>query len=155
MASSEVLLFLHADVRLGPTALARMCEVMRNPSLAGGNFHIHYEGGDFTARAFTRINQWRRHLGVFYGDSGIFVRKSFFESTGGFQPWPILEDYEFARRLWKSGAVALLEEPIYVSDRRWKKGGLLRTLWQWFWIQGLYFAGVSPHRLAGLYRAVR
>lgn len=154
-ATGDVLLFLHADVRLGPAALARMRDVMRNLAIIGGNFDIRYDGGDLAAMAFTRINQWRRRLGVFYGDSGIFVRRNFFESTGGFQPWPILEDYEFARRLWKTGAVALLDEPIYVSNRRWKKCGLLRTMWQWFWIQGLYLAGVSPHRLAGMYRAVR
>lgn len=74
---------------------------------------------------------------------------------GGFADWPILEDYEFVRRLRGHGDLALLDEPIYVSDRRWRRGGLLPTLWAWFWIQGLYLAGVSPRRLAAMYRHIR
>ncbi len=154
-ARGDLLLFLHADVRLGGGALPRMAEAMRDRRVLGGNFDIQYQGGDVAASAFTRINRWRRRFGVFYGDSGIFARRSFFESTGGYRDWPILEDYEFARRLWRTRAVALLDEPIYVSDRRWKRAGLIRTMWHWFWIQGLYLAGVSPFRLAGMYRAVR
>ena len=154
-ASGEVLLFLHADVRLGQQAIPCLREAMKNERVLGGNFDILFDGGDLAAAVFTRINRWRRRFGVFYGDSGIFVRKSFFEASGGFRPWPILEDYEFARRLWRSGAVALLDEPIYVSDRRWKQSGLIRTMWAWFWIQGLFMAGISPQRLARLYGIVR
>ena len=107
------------------------------------------------AAAFTSVNRWRRRLGVFYGDSGIFCRRKVFESLGGYAPWPILEDYDFARRLRKAGKLALLDEPIWVSDRRWRTSGLLPTLWSWFWVQGLYLAGVNPERLAGLYHPVR
>jgi rSAM/selenodomain-associated transferase 2 len=154
-ATGDVLLFLHADVRLRRTALDRVRNAMRDPAVIGGNFDIRYEGGDMTAGLFTRINRVRRFFGVFYGDSGIFCRRSVFDALGGYQPWPILEDYEFARRLWRAGKLALLDEPIQVSPRRWYHGGVLATLWSWFWIQGLYLAGVSPYRLASLYRNVR
>ena len=72
-SSGEVLLFLHADVRLGPGGLAAVRDNLRNPEVAGGNFDIHYEGCDWVAAAFTSVNRWRRRLGVFYGDSGIFL----------------------------------------------------------------------------------
>ena len=72
-SSGEVLLFLHADVRLGPGGLAAVRDNLRNPEVAGGNFDIHYEGCDWVAAAFTSVNRWRRRLGVFYGDSGISV----------------------------------------------------------------------------------
>ena len=154
-ASGEVLLFLHADVRLGSGGVAAVRESLRDPELVGGNFNIQYEGSDWVAAAFTSVNRWRRRLGVFYGDSGIFCRRKVFESLGGYAPWPILEDYDFARRLRKAGKLALLDEPIWVSDRRWRTSGLLPTLWSWFWVQGLYLAGVNPERLAGLYHPVR
>ena len=153
-SSGDVLVFLHADVRLRPGALAAVKESLRNPDVVGGNFDIRYEGSDWVAAAFTSVNRWRRRLGVFYGDSGIFCRRRVFESLGGYAPWPILEDYDFARRLRKAGRLALLDEPIWVSDRRWRTSGLLPTLWSWFWVQGLYLAGVEPQRLAGLYRPV-
>ncbi|HZT32356.1 MAG TPA: TIGR04283 family arsenosugar biosynthesis glycosyltransferase [Bryobacteraceae bacterium] len=151
----DVLLFLHADVRLGGAALAAIRDSLRDPAVQGGNLDIRYEGGDVAAACFTLVNRWRRRWGVFYGDSGIFCRRAAFEALGGFRPWPILEDYDFARRLWRFGRVALLREPIYVSARRWRNGGLARTLASWAVIQGLYFLGVPPQRLARWYRAVR
>lgn len=153
-ASGEILLFLHADVRLDTDALARVREAMRD-GVVGGNFDIRYEGGDMAARVFTSINRTRRRFGVFYGDSGIFCRREVFRELGGYRDWPVLEDYEFGRRLWKHGKLALLDDPIYVSARRWRRGGLLATLWSWFWVQGLYLLGVPPKRLARMYRDVR
>jgi rSAM/selenodomain-associated transferase 2 len=153
-ASADLLLFLHADVRLAPGALDRIRDAMRDPVVAGGNFDIRYEGGA-PAAVFTLINRWRRRFGVFYGDSGIFCRRSVFQKLNGYQSWPIMEDYDFARRLSRLGKLALLDEPIRVSGRRWSNGGLFRTLWSWAAIQGLYSLGVSPHRLARIYRHIR
>lgn len=154
-ASGEIFLFLHADVRLGNGGLRTVRRVMNNPAVAGGNFDIRYQGSDAAASAFTLINRWRRRAGIFYGDSGIFCRRSVFEELGGYRPYPILEDYEFARRLRRHGRLVLLEDPILVSDRRWRHAGLASTLWSWFWIQGLYLVGVPPARLARMYRHVR
>ena len=53
------------------------------------------------------------------------------------------------------GKLALLDEPIWVSNRRWRASGLLSTLWSWFWVQGLYLVGVQPEGLVGLYHTVR
>ena len=155
LASGDVLLFLHADTRLPANSLAVVRKAMADPVVAGGNFDIRYDGKDWAARAFTSINRWRRRCGVFYGDSGIFCRRSVFDSLGGFLPWPILEDYEFARRLRRAGRLAYLDEPIRVSDRRWRNNGLLRTLASWFFVQALYYVGVPPRQLARLYRHIR
>jgi rSAM/selenodomain-associated transferase 2 len=155
IASGETLLFLHADVILGKGALDQLRRAIEDATIAGGNFDIRYAGKDWAAGAFTRINRWRRRCGIFYGDSGIFCRRSVFEKLGGYRLWPIMEDYDFARRLSKVGRLAFLECPIWVSDRRWRNSGLFRTLWSWFLIQGLYSLGVPPRYLARLYRHVR
>jgi rSAM/selenodomain-associated transferase 2 len=154
-ASGEVLLFLHADARLEPTGLKALRDAMADPAVSGGTFDIRYEGGDMAAGAFTRFNRVRRRCGIFYGDAGIFCRRDLFHRLGGYREWPIMEDYEFARRLWKSGRLALLGEPIWISDRRWRRGGMARTLWNWFLIQSLYYARVSPQRLARFYPHIR
>lgn len=154
-SSGEVLLFLHCDVRLGPDALNAVRHAMRNPKVLGGSFDIRYEGDDLAAACFSSINRQRRRYGIVYGDSGIFCRRSIFQAFGGYRPWPILEDYEFGRRLWKAGKLAFLPEPIQVSNRRWRKRGLMATLCSWLLIQGLYTLGMSPHRLARLYQVVR
>jgi len=155
LAAGDALLFLHADTRPGPGAIDAVRWAVARDGVVGGNLNVFYEGDGAAARCFTRINRWRRRLGVFYGDSGIFCRRSVFERLGGYKPYPVLEDYEFVRRLRKAGRLALLDTPIFVSARRWRRGGLLPTLWSWFWIQGLYLMGVRPHRLARLYRNVR
>jgi rSAM/selenodomain-associated transferase 2 len=151
----DALLFLHADVRLGTDALSAIRNALRDRKIMGGNLNIIYEGGDLATACFTSVNRARRRWGIIYGDSGIFCRRAAFESLGGFQPWPILEDYDFARRLWNSGKLALLDAPIYVSARRWRNRGAFATMWTWFMIQGLYSIGVPARRLARLYQAVR
>ncbi len=155
IAAGEILLFLHADVFLGKGAVDHIRRAMADATVVGGNFDIQYEGKDRAAAAFTRINRLRRRCGIFYGDSGIFCRRSVFEQLGGYRSWPIMEDYEFARRLSKAGRLAFLECPIRVSDRRWRNSGLFRTMWSWLLIQGLYSLGVPPRYLARLYRHVR
>jgi rSAM/selenodomain-associated transferase 2 len=154
-ASGEVLWFVHADVRVSERSLDAICQALADASVAGGNFDVVYDGDDAAARAFTRINRLRCRFGIFYGDSGIFCRRTVFAKMRGFREWPILEDYEFARRLRKLGKVAFLSEPIHPSPRRWQSAGLLATMWAWFWIQALYLAGVSPYWLARLYKHVR
>lgn len=154
-ARGDVLLFLHADVGLPEGAIAAVEGVAGDPAVAGGHFDIVFEGGDVPAAVFTWINRVRYRFGIFYGDAGIFCRREIFEQLGGYEEWPILEDYDFARRLQKAGRVASLPDSLRVSDRRWRRGGLFATLWAWFWIQALYLAGVSPHRLAGMYRNIR
>ena len=108
------------------------------------------------ARTFYRIYHWRRYLGIFYGDAGLFVRREVFEQMGGFKDFPIMEDYEFGRRLFGwGGHMAFPDEPIYVSDRRWRNAGLSRTLFVWVVIQTAYCLGYPPQRLGHLYRQIR
>jgi rSAM/selenodomain-associated transferase 2 len=155
IATGSVLLFLHADARPGPNFPDGIRRAMDDSATSGGNLDIRYEGGDRVAEVFTRVNRWRRSWGIIYGDSGIFCRKTVFDQLDGYRPWPVMEDYDFARRLGKAGKLALLDEPIWVSDRRWRNAGLLRTLWSWVLIQGLYSLGVPPERLARIYKHVR
>ncbi len=160
VATGEVLLFLHADVRLEPRALEALRRSLEDPARQGGIFDARFEGEDWIARAFDTIYHWRRYVGIFYGDAGIFVRRDEFARLGGFRPYPILEDYEFGRRLygplWKFGRrMAFLEEPIFISDRRWRRGGLLHTVCVWVIIQTLFCLGFPAERLGWLYRQIR
>lgn len=155
VATGDVLLFLHADVRLEKGAIEAVRRIMQDDRYVGGNLDIRFDGNDWVSKTFNFIYHWRRYLGIFYGDSAIFCRREVFADQGGYRDWPILEDYEFGRRLFKAGRLAFLNNVIWVSDRRWKKAGLIPTLFSWVWIQGLYILGVSPHRLARWYRHVR
>ncbi len=155
-ARGRVLLFLHADAALeagGIEALASAIAADRE--LAGGNFRVKFEGEDSWSRFFTWMDRERRRFGIYYGDSGLFVRREVFERLGGFSPIPIMDDYEFIRRLERSGRTVCLPAVIRVSDRRWRVRGVWHTMWTWFWIQFCFSLGLPPRVLAGWYKPVR
>ena len=63
-----------------------------------------------------------------------------------------MEDYEFVSRLRRLGRLALLNEAVLTSGRRWERLGFLRaTLINKLVILG-YHCGVPPVKLAALYR---
>ncbi|HSR58418.1 MAG TPA: hypothetical protein VLL57_09515, partial [Candidatus Binataceae bacterium] len=89
------------------------------------------------------------------GDQAIFVRKSVFDALGGYPDIPICEDLDFARRLKRAGRVACLRARVTTSARRWRRGGILRTVLRMWTIRLLYLIGVAPARLASMYSDVR
>ena len=152
-ARGDVLLFLHADAELGAGARAAIAKALRDPAVLGGNFHLRFDAETLAARTFTWVNHLRRRwLAIYYGDSAVFVRREAYESLGGFRPLPLLEDYDFVRRLERAGPTAYLRDvSVQVSARRFE-GRPWRTLALWVIIQSLYSLGVTPERLARLYR---
>lgn len=155
LACGDALFFLHADTFVPPEAVESIEQSLREPSVTGGNFEIIFEGGSRVARFFTWCYRVRRPFGIYYGDSGLFVRRRVFERLGGFKPIPIMDDYEFVRRMERAGKTVCLEPPLLVSDRRWRVQGLLPTLFSWVWIQSLYSLGVPAGHLARWYGPVR
>jgi rSAM/selenodomain-associated transferase 2 len=154
-ARGEVLVFLHADTRVPADAVEKINAALSNASVMGGNFDLIFQGDSWVERFFSWAYRVRRPFGIYYGDSGIFVRREVFAEMGGFKPLPIMDDYEFVRRLERRGRTVCLPTSLVTSDRRWRVQGLLRTLWSWVWIQTLYSLGVPARHLARWYKPVR
>ena len=55
------------------------------------------------------------------------------------------------RRLKRHGRIALLKPPVVTAARRYREGGIARTVARNWLIWGLFALGVPPHRLARLY----
>lgn len=155
-AHGEILLFLHADCRLHPGALEAIKEAFDHPKIVGGCFRQVIDAADWKYRVMERGNTARvRWLGWAYGDQGIFVRRTVFESLGGFPNLRLMEDLYFVKRLHRAGRFVALDVPIVVSARRWQKAGLLRqTLRNWMLLT-LAHIGISPDYLAKFYPQVR
>lgn len=155
-ARGDTLLFLHADAQLPPTARREIEHALSDPSVGGGNFKLRFVPADPWARVFAWLNHERRRwLRIYYGDSGLFVRREVYNALGGFRPLPIMEDHDFVQRLERaSRTVYLTEVEIVVSARRFAAQPL-RTLAIWTLIQTLASSGVAPHRLARLYADIR
>ncbi len=152
-ASGEMLLFLHADSRLPASAYTSLTSV--SVGIGGGNFALRFDGDDRFARVLSAVYAFQRRFGFYYGDSSVWVRREMFDRLGGYRELPIMDDYDFVRRLEATGRTECLPGPARTSDRRWRAMGVPRTLLIWGAIRWLYVAGVSPVRLARLYRRVR
>jgi rSAM/selenodomain-associated transferase 2 len=154
-AGGDAFLFLHADIFVAPETVEAVERSLRDTAVIGGNFQIVFEGDTFVESFFTWCYRVRRPFGIYYGDSGVFVRREVFERLGGFKPIPIMDDYEFVRRMERAGRTVCLGPPMLVSGRRWRVQGLFPTLFSWVWIQTLYSLGVPASRLARWYGPVR
>jgi rSAM/selenodomain-associated transferase 2 len=154
VSRGDVLFFLHADSTLPSGALNRINEVLSmDPNIIGGNFRLIFDGDTDFSRWLTGFYAWIRLLGFYYGDSGIFVRRSVYEALGGFRPMPLMEDLDFVRRLERFGRTCCIKDPpLVTSSRRFERRHPLEIVYGWVKIHALYWLGVSPDRLVEIYR---
>ena len=127
-ASAPVLLFLHADTCLPPRWQQHVDRCLSEPNVAGGAFRLAFNSSHPGLRLIAAGANCRaslRHLP--YGDQAIFVRRDTFVELEGFGALPIMEDYQFIRRLRRRGRIAIAPEPVTTSGRRWMDNGLCRT----------------------------
>ena len=149
-----VLLFLHADCALTAGALDQVCQALqRHPHRGWGAMRQQITAGAVKYRLLERGNAWRiRFRGVPFGDQAMFVRRPWYQSAGGFEPIPLMEDVRLALRLRRRGWPLLIDGPVIVSPRRWQRRGVLRQTLLNFSLQAAHAAGVSPQRLLRFYR---
>jgi len=151
-ASGSVLLFLHADTRLPPDFDSIARATLDEPGVAGGAFRLRI---DAPGRSL-RIVEWAvgvrsRFFQMPYGDQGLYVRKEVFHELGGFPELPIMDDFEFVRRLHRRGKIRIASAAVLTSGRRWQQLGPWRTTWVNQKIILGYHLGIPPTRLAAWY----
>lgn len=161
-ARGDILFFLHADALLPAGALSQMVRHLTVEQYDGGGFSNTFSSDNRKIKLLGRImnlrlrdNDHARNT-LFFGDNGIFVKKSVFEALKGFRDIPIMEDYDFSVRMMERYRVVRILEPrLVVSSRRHRKAGFVKTRLQWMLIKRLYQVGVSPSVLAQWYADVR
>ncbi len=126
-ASHETLVFLHADSRLPAGAAAVVEEALMNGADFGG-FRIAFVEPSRRLRvAAAMINLRTSVTRCPWGDQAQFIRRDTFLQAGGFLEMPLMEDYELAMRMKRSGRSVLLPMTVTTSGRRFLRKGLLRT----------------------------
>jgi rSAM/selenodomain-associated transferase 2 len=153
-ASGDVLVFLHADTLLPPSAFSLVSSLLEDPSVCGGAFDLGIDDGCKVFRLIERMANLRSKLSrIPYGDQAIFVRSCVFSSIGGYRNIPIFEDVDLMRRIKAAGLeLGFIESPVLTSARRWQREGVLRTTFRNWLILAGYFAGFSPEFLERFYR---
>jgi rSAM/selenodomain-associated transferase 2 len=154
-ATGDVLLFLHADTRLPEDAIDHVRVALADPEIVGGNFFLRYVPYTRAGMLLTAYHHLRRRLFHSYsGQSAVFVRRSAFNTIGGFGPLPVLEDQEFVEKLERLGDTRHLPTWAETSARRflnreWK------ALGSWALVRALHTVGVPAKVLARVYEEIR
>ena len=152
-ATSDILLFLHADTHLPSGFETLVRQALQNPGTIAGAFELRIDGQLRGLRLVEKmVNVRSRFFSMPYGDQAIFLKATIFHEIGGFPNLPIMEDFELIGQLKHQGRIAIVSAPVLTSGRRWQKLGVVKTtLINQLIIIG-YFLGISPSKLVLWYR---
>jgi rSAM/selenodomain-associated transferase 2 len=155
-ASGDVLLFLHADTRLPPSAFDDIRAALQDRQVLGGRFDLQLDSPRPLLKLIGFMISLRSRLSkVGTGDQAIFVRREIFAELGGYADIPLMEDVALSRALKRRGAVACLHSRVVSSARRWEMEGIWRTILKMWTLKTLYLLGISPIRLKRYYGDTR
>jgi rSAM/selenodomain-associated transferase 2 len=155
-ASGDVLLFLHADCILPPSAGIRIHDAIA-AGAAGGCFCVRF----LEKRPLTLlptawgINLRTRLARTGTGDQAIFVRRDTFQQCGGCPEWPLFEDVELVRRMKRIGPFVVIPSFVMLSARRYLAQGVIRTVLLMLALRLGFWLGVSPFTLKRRFDDIR
>lgn len=151
-ASSDVLLFLHADTTL-PEAAENIITAQINSATPWGRFKVKLDAnGKLFALIAYMINLRSKWRDLATGDQAIVVKRDVFAQIGGFKEMPIMEDVEISRRLAQLAPPILFDAYVTTSARRWQKFGVVKTILLMWSLRFLYWLRIPVPWLAKLYR---
>lgn len=152
-AKGDWLLFLHADTVLG-AGWAASIVVFASQKSSLDRAAVFTFALDTKSRASERLTQMVRFrnkwLGLPYGDQGLLIYRRFYKRTGGYKPWPLMEDVDLVRRIGNS-KIALFDTVAITSAERYVNDGYLKRITRNFLCLFLYFIGVSPKLISKIY----
>jgi rSAM/selenodomain-associated transferase 2 len=150
ISNGEILFFVHADSHLPLVWKTQILKAMTDPACLAGTFYLKFDQPGFWYDLYSRMSHLKSSLFT-YGDQGLFVRKTAFDRSGGFQNIPIMEDYEMLRGLKRIGRLVKLDTAITTSSRKFVKNGVIFQQLKNITIVILYLLGVSPEFLSKWY----
>jgi rSAM/selenodomain-associated transferase 2 len=150
-AKGDILYFLHVDTLPPINFDLSIVEAFRNGNKAGC-FQMKFDSKsrflNFFAW-FTRIN----HKLCRGGDQSLFISKSLFEQSGGFnENYLVYEDNEFIGRLYKMVAFKILARHVKTSARRYEKRGEVILQYHFGMIHLKNYFGAGPEQLHDYYK---
>jgi hypothetical protein len=119
--SGDVIIIVHADTRLFPDAIMRICQFCaRHPHLCGGSVGAKFSTSGFRFAFITFLNNFRsRCTGISFGDQVQFFRRAALKDS--LPRVTLMEDIEISMLLKERGIVAVLPCLAESSTRRWEK----------------------------------
>jgi glycosyltransferase involved in cell wall biosynthesis len=154
-AGTDVLWMVHADCEPHPLAARAIREAIA-AGAAGGYFAFRFGGERSALKRLLEISiDWRCRLSMVYGDQGIFVSRAAYDATPGIGPQPLFEEVPLVRALRRTRRFVAVPLPMIVSERRWRRDGLLSRTVRNRALALAFAAGVGAATLERWYRASR
>lgn len=154
-AKSDVFIFVHIDMRLPLNAIEVVREKVRK-GFIGGGFKKSYTPSTRLVKAYIYLlNQlYLAKMHCLVGTNAIFATREVFEKMNGFSEVVFLEDIIFSECLNKEGRIAIIEQPVVVSSRKYFENGVIKQILRNARIVlGYKFLHESPVKLREIYQA--
>lgn len=156
LSKGDILWFLHCDSKISESSLESI-EKAINKGYDGGCFSLYFY--DYSSPFLKYIsytsNLRAKYLKLYFGDQGIFIKKSVFEKIGGYPDIPLMEDWELSMRIKKSAKTIVLKDKIGTSARRFVEGGIFKTFLLMQYIKLLYILKFPIEKIASIYKDIR
>ncbi len=150
-AHGDALLFLHADTLLPDNAIELIQANLQTKPW--GRFDVQLSGKQPLLKIIALMMNWRSRLsGIASGDQAIFIKRTLFESIGGYADIPLMEDIDISKRLKQHSHPACIKTKLTTSSRRWEQNGIVKTIFLMWRLRLAYFFGARPEQLARRYR---
>jgi len=150
ISSGDILLFLHADTKLPHEAFEILEKFFRDPKIQIGTFRLRFDHAHWLLRFYASLTSIDS-LFTRFGDQCIVVRKSFFETLGGFPDWRLFEDVQFLRVARHRTRIVSFPAKVITSSRRFVRFGMLQTQWMNVRLFVRYLLNTPPEKLAQIY----
>jgi len=145
---ADVLLFLHADTQLPPSADVLVAQAIQGPR-QWGRFDVHLDSCRPALRLIeVLMNVRSRWSGIATGDQAMFIKYEAFREVGRFPDISLMEDIVMSKRLKRLSPPACLRQRVVTSARRWERHGIWRTVFLMWRLRLAFFFGADPNQLA-------
>ena len=150
-ASGNILYFVHADSK-PPKTFQKDIRNYINRGYESGCYRFAFDSDHPLLKLnsyFTRFNR----LMCRGGDQTLFITRSFFDALGGFrEDYKIMEDFEFIRRLQKSGSFIIIPKDTVVSARKYSDNSYLKVNVVNLVVFTMFFLGASQKTMIHAYK---
>jgi rSAM/selenodomain-associated transferase 2 len=151
VARGDVLLFLHADTKLPTNADSLISDGLAQSGRVWGRFDVRFDQTGIMPLIAIMMNLRSRLTGIATGDQAIFVTRAAFDAIGGFPAQPLMEDIALSARMRRLSRPTCIRARVTTSARRWRKQGILRTIFLMWRLRLAYFLGADAAHLARQY----
>lgn len=149
---ADYFFFVHADSYFDENAYSEVMKfVSSSKKLAC--FKIKFDSNNIFMKLIALMSNIRIKLrSIVFGDQGILIERELFFELGQFPDIPIMEDYALSIKLKKKKVkINILNSNIISSDRRFRKNGILKTIFKMQKLQRMYRKSKDINKILKLY----